>query len=71
MTRFMVFYTFPARGWIGWNPWNPTNHGIAEPASFEDANAAFLIWLETQPRPFADTRGMHYIVCASSGERGI
>lgn len=64
MNPYIVFYTFPCRGWIGWNHWNPSDIATDE----ETVNAEFKAWVCEQ---FASAAGIHYMVCHRTKERGM
>lgn len=66
MNQFIVFYTFPSRGWVGWNHWNP----LSNPSTEEEAEAEFLEWAR-DGQVFASTPGMHYMVCTRTREKGL
>jgi hypothetical protein len=66
MNPYIVFYTFPARGWIGWNHWNPPSGAVFQTEEYTEA--AFKDWCKWV---FADTQGMHYMVCHRTREKGL
>lgn len=61
--NYLVYMTFPYRGWLGWNV------KIITAQDDDDANVQFLEWAKTH---FASLEGMHYQIARPvGGERAL